>query len=81
VSPWQTQRRFPHAAVALVLHLQRDPPQTVEFRHRIERAGHRLDSSNFAADIAPADAAPLLGQPQAECLRISTPPRTSARAR
>jgi hypothetical protein len=39
-----TLRRFPHAAVVLELHLQRDPPQTVGFLHYLQRSGYSLHS-------------------------------------
>jgi hypothetical protein len=60
----ESLRRFPHAAVVLELHLQRDPPQTVGFLHEIERAGYPLRSINYEGEIAPADAATILAQPQ-----------------
>jgi hypothetical protein len=33
----QTIKRFPHAAVLVELHLQRDPPQITSFLHQLER--------------------------------------------
>ena len=42
----ETLRRFPHAAVVLELHLQRDPPQTIGFLHEIARACYRLRAIN-----------------------------------
>jgi hypothetical protein len=60
----QTLRRFPHAAVVLELHLQRDPPQTVGFLHEIERAGYLLRSINYEGEIVPVEAAAILAQPQ-----------------
>jgi FkbM family methyltransferase len=60
----QTLRRFPHAAVVLELHLQRDPPQTIGFLHEIERAGYALRAINYDGDIVPVEADTILAQPQ-----------------
>ena len=60
----QTLRRFPHAAIVLELHLQRDPPQTVSLLHQIERAGYALRTVGYEGDIVPTDAATILAQPQ-----------------
>jgi hypothetical protein len=57
-------RRFPHAAVVLELHLQRDRPQTVSLLHQIERAGYALRTVGYEGDIVSADAATILAQPQ-----------------
>jgi FkbM family methyltransferase len=59
-----TLRRFPHAAVVLELHLQRDPPQTVGFLHQIERAGYQLRCINYEGEIVPTDSATILAQPR-----------------
>lgn len=60
----QTLRRFPYAAIALELHLQRDPPQTVGFLHEIERAAYPLRSINYEGEIAPVDTDTILAQPR-----------------
>jgi FkbM family methyltransferase len=60
----QTLRRFPHAAVVLELHLQRNPPQITSFLHQLERAGYVLRTINYDGDIAPTDVATILAQPQ-----------------
>jgi FkbM family methyltransferase len=60
----QTLRRFPHTAVVLELHLQRDPPQTVGFLHEIERAGYPLRSINYEGEIVSVEANTILPQPQ-----------------
>jgi FkbM family methyltransferase len=57
-------RRFPHAAVVMELHLQRDPPQTVDFLHEIERAGYLLRSINYEGEVVPVEADTILAQPQ-----------------
>lgn len=59
-----TLRRFPHTAVVMELHLQRDPPQTVGFLHEIERTYHKLRYINYEGEIVPTDAATILTQPQ-----------------
>lgn len=59
----QTLNRFPHAAVVLELHLQRDPPQTVGFLHEIERAGYQLRGIDYDGEIVPTDAATILAKP------------------
>ncbi|MFN4261634.1 MAG: FkbM family methyltransferase [Gemmataceae bacterium] len=60
----QTLRRFPHAAVVLELHLQRDPPQTVGLLHEIERAGYLLRSINYEGEVVPVEPDMILAQPQ-----------------
>jgi FkbM family methyltransferase len=60
----RTLRRFPHAAVVLELHLQRDPPQTVGFLHEIERAGYPLRVITYEGEVVSADAATILARPQ-----------------
>lgn len=60
----QTLRRFPHAAIVIVLHLQRDPPQTVGFLHQLEASGYKLRCINYEGDIVATDAAAILAQPQ-----------------
>src|SRR5581483_7164891 len=59
----KTLRRFPHAAVVLELHLQRDPPQTVGFLHEIERAGYPLHAINYEGEVVPVEADTILAQP------------------
>lgn len=59
----QTLRRFPHAAVVVELHLQRDVPQAVRLLHDLERACD-LRFVNYEGDIVPTDAATVLGRPQ-----------------
>jgi FkbM family methyltransferase len=60
----KTLRRFPHAAVVLELHLQRDPPQAVSLLHQVERAGYHLRAINYEGEVVPTEAATILGQPQ-----------------
>jgi FkbM family methyltransferase len=60
----ETLRRFPHAAVVLELHLQRDPPQTVNLLHQVDRAGYRRRAINYEGEVVPTKAATILGQPQ-----------------
>lgn len=60
----QTLRRFPHAAVVLELHLQRDPPQVAAFLHQLERRGHALRFVNYDGDVVPTDAETILANPQ-----------------
>jgi hypothetical protein len=55
---------FPHAAIVLELHLQRDSPQAVSLLHQIERAGYVLRAINYEGEVVPADGATILGQPQ-----------------
>jgi FkbM family methyltransferase len=65
---WQgiqaTLCRFPHAAIVLELHLQRDPPQTVGLLHEIERAGYQLRHINYEGAIVPTDADTILARAQ-----------------
>jgi FkbM family methyltransferase len=58
-----TLHRFPHAAVVLELHLQRDPPQTVGILHEIERAGYSLRSINYEGEVVAVGADTILVQP------------------
>jgi FkbM family methyltransferase len=60
----ETLRRFPRAAIVLELHLQRDPPQTIGFLHKIERVGYKLRSINYEGEVVPTDAATVLAKPQ-----------------
>jgi hypothetical protein len=60
----ETLRRFPQVAVVLELHLWRDPPQTVNLLHQIERTGYLRRAINYEGEVVPADAATILGQPQ-----------------
>ncbi|ADV63923.1 hypothetical protein Isop_3361 [Isosphaera pallida ATCC 43644] len=60
----KTLRRFPHAAVIMELHLQRDPPQPVGFLHEIEHAGYLLRSINYEGEVVPVAADTILAQPQ-----------------
>jgi hypothetical protein len=59
----KTLRRFPHAAVVLELHLQRDPPQTVGLLHQVERAGFPLRSIHYDGEVVLTDADTILAQP------------------
>lgn len=59
----KTLSRFPHAAVVLELHLQRDPRQTIGLLHQIERAGYALRTINYEAEVVPVDANTILAQP------------------
>ncbi|MDW8264108.1 MAG: FkbM family methyltransferase, partial [Gemmataceae bacterium] len=60
----QTLRRFPHAAVMMELHLQRDAAQTINLPHQIERGGYALRNVGYEGDLVPTDAATILAQPQ-----------------
>jgi len=60
----ETLKRFPHAAVLVELHLQRDPPQVTSFLHQLERDGYGLRYLNYDGDIVQAEAATILAQPQ-----------------
>jgi hypothetical protein len=60
----KTLRRFPQAAVVLELHLQRDPPQTVGFLHRLERTGYTLRTINYEGDVVPTDPDRIHARPQ-----------------
>ncbi len=60
----QTLRRFPHAAIVLELHLQRDLPQTVGFLHQLEINGYALRYVNYDGDVEPVDAETILAHPQ-----------------
>lgn len=60
----QTLRRFPHAAVVLELHLQRDPPQTVGFLHQLQRGGYSLRSIGYEGDPVPTDPETIIAQPK-----------------
>ncbi|MBM3982760.1 MAG: FkbM family methyltransferase [Planctomycetes bacterium] len=57
-------RRFPHVAVVMELHLQRDLPQTVDLLHQIERAGFALRCIDYDGEVVSTDAATILAQPQ-----------------
>ncbi|MCL6505406.1 MAG: hypothetical protein K6T59_00110 [Bryobacteraceae bacterium] len=56
--------RFPHAAVVLELHLQRDPPQVTSFLHQLERQGYTLRRLNYDGNIASTDSATIVANPQ-----------------
>jgi FkbM family methyltransferase len=58
----KTLMRFPHAAAVMELHLQRDPAQTVEFLHRLERQCE-LRAISYEGEIEPIDADAILAQP------------------
>jgi FkbM family methyltransferase len=60
----ETLRRFPTVAVAVELHLQRDPPQVTSFFHQMEREGYSLRHLNYDGDIVPTDAATIVANPQ-----------------
>ena len=64
----ETLKRFPAVAVAIELHLQRDPPQAVGFLHEIERAGYLLRCVNYEGEIVPVGADTILAQPQEHCV-------------
>jgi FkbM family methyltransferase len=60
----ETLQRFPAVAVAVELHLQRDPPQAASFLHQMEREGYSLRHLNYDGDIVPTDAATIVANPQ-----------------
>ena len=60
----KTLLRFPHAAVVLELHLQRDPPQAVNLLHQIEHAGYALRAINYEGEVVPTEAATILANLQ-----------------
>jgi len=60
----ETLQRFPHAAVLVELHLQRDPPQVTSFLHQLERDGLTLRYLNYEGEIAATDAAFIVANPQ-----------------
>ncbi|MCS6976026.1 MAG: FkbM family methyltransferase [Gemmatales bacterium] len=60
----QTLKRFPHAAVVLELHLQRDPPQAVGFLHEIERTGFALRLISYEGDVVPIGPDTIPARPQ-----------------
>ncbi len=60
----ETLKRFPAVAVAIELHLQRDPPQVTSFLHRLERDGFSLRYLNYDGEIISADADTILARPQ-----------------
>ncbi len=60
----ETLGRFPHAAVVLELHLQRDPPEITSFLHQLERSGYNLRFVNYDGDVLPTDSATILAKPQ-----------------
>jgi FkbM family methyltransferase len=57
-------RRFPHVAVVMELHLQRDSPQTVGLLHEIERAGYRLQCVSYEGEKVSAGADTIFALPQ-----------------
>jgi len=59
-----TLKRFPHAAVLVELHIQRDPPQVTSFLHQMERDGFGLRYLNYDGDIAATDSATIVANPQ-----------------
>lgn len=58
-----TLRRFPQAIVALELHLNCDPPQTLSLLHQIESAGYLLRYINYEGEVFEIDRATILAQP------------------
>jgi FkbM family methyltransferase len=60
----ETLKRFPHAAVLVELHLQRDPPQVTSFLHQLERSGYSLRFVNYDGDLAATDPATIVANPQ-----------------
>jgi FkbM family methyltransferase len=60
----ETLKRFTAVAVAIELHLQRDPPQVTSFLHQLERDGYGLRYLNYDGDIAPTDPATIVANPQ-----------------
>jgi FkbM family methyltransferase len=60
----KTLRRFPHAAVVLELHLQRDPPQVTSFLRQLERDGFGLRYINYEGEVVATDSATVLANPQ-----------------
>jgi hypothetical protein len=52
------------ATVLVELHLQRDPPQTISFLHRLERSGYSLHFVNYYGDVVPIDSATIVAKPQ-----------------
>lgn len=60
----ETLTRFPHVAVLVELHLQRDPPQVTSFLHQLERNGYGLRYLNYEGDIAATDPATIVANPQ-----------------
>ena len=58
----KTLMRFPHAAVVMELHLQRDPAQTVEFLHRLERQC-ALRAISYEGEVESIDADTILALP------------------
>jgi len=60
----ETLRRFPHVAVVLELHLQRDPPQAVGLLHQLQRAGYALRAIGYEGDLVPTDPDTILAHPQ-----------------
>jgi FkbM family methyltransferase len=60
----ETLKRFPAVAVAIELHLQRDPPQVTSFLHQLEREGYTLRYLNYEGEIAAADPATIVANPQ-----------------
>jgi FkbM family methyltransferase len=60
----QTLQRFPHAAVAIELHLERDPPQITSFLHQLARSGYSLHHVNYDGDVVPIDLATIVANPR-----------------
>jgi FkbM family methyltransferase len=60
----ETLKRFPRAAVLVELHLQRDPPQTMSFLHRLEGSGYSLRFVNYDGDVMPTDDETILANLQ-----------------
>ncbi|GIW91252.1 MAG: hypothetical protein KatS3mg109_1684 [Pirellulaceae bacterium] len=60
----ETLERFPHAAVLVELHLERDPPQTISFLHQLQRSGYSLRLVNYHGDVVPIDPSTIVANPQ-----------------
>jgi hypothetical protein len=59
----KTLHRFPHAAVLVELHLERDQPQLTSFLHQIARSGYSLRFVNYDGDVVPIDPATIVAHP------------------
>lgn len=59
-----TLGRFLRAALLVARRLQRNPPQVTRFLHQRERDGRTLRHLNDDGDIAAADPATIVANPQ-----------------
>jgi FkbM family methyltransferase len=59
-----TRRRFPAVAIAMELHLQRDPPATAALLDRIVADGYALRSIDYQGAVVATEAAAILANPQ-----------------